>query len=298
MVKIEKLYKSYKFHRVLNGLDMHVKEGEVYGFIGENGSGKTTTMNILCNIIKKDTGLITINGGNKYRIGYLPESPMLFSYMNAHQYLEYIGACCEYPGDIKARNEELLKLVNLTDAANRKIKGYSRGMNQRLGLAAAIYLDPDIILLDEPTSALDPQGRAEVIKIILYLKSIGKTVILSTHILTDVERVADTVGILSGGVLIEQDNLAALQSRHSNNSIVITPLAANEQNHNKIMEIDFANVTPAGNGSYEIQVEDIEQDSVKLQNYLKENAVALSGYYVNKVTLEDIYLKAVGNNAN
>ena len=106
MVRIEKLYKSYKFHPVLNGLDMHVKTGEVYGFIGENGSGKTTTMNILCNIIKKDTGLITLNGGNKYRIGYLPESPMLFTYMNAHQYLEYIGACCEYPGDIKARNAE------------------------------------------------------------------------------------------------------------------------------------------------------------------------------------------------
>ena len=298
MVRIEKLYKSYKFHPVLNGLDMHVKTGEVYGFIGENGSGKTTTMNILCNIIKKDTGLITLNGGNKYRIGYLPESPMLFTYMNAHQYLEYIGACCEYPGDIKARNKELLKLVNLTDAANRKIKGYSRGMNQRLGLATAIYMDPDIIILDEPTSALDPQGRAEVIKIILYLKSIGKTVILSTHILTDVERVADTVGILHGGVLIDQDNLAAMLSKHSNNSIIISPLAGNEQIHKKIMEIDFGNVTPDGNGSYEIQVENIEQDGVKLQNYLKENDINLSGYYVNKVTLEDIYLKAVGNNAN
>ena len=171
-------------------------------------------------------------------------------------------------------------------------------MNQRLGLAAAIYMDPDIIILDEPTSALDPQGRAEVIKIILYLKSIGKTVILSTHILTDVERVADTVGILHGGVLIDQDNLAAMLSKHSNNSIIISPLAGNEQIHKKIMEIDFGNVTPDGNGSYEIQVENIEQDGVKLQNYLKENDINLSGYYVNKVTLEDIYLKAVGNNAN
>ncbi|NMA79350.1 MAG: ABC transporter ATP-binding protein [Clostridiales bacterium] len=298
MVKIEKLYKSYKFHRVLNGLDMHVKEGEVYGFIGENGSGKTTTMNILCNIIKKDTGLITLNGGKEYRIGYLPESPMLFTYMNAHQYLDYIGACCEYPGDIKARNEELLKLVNLTDAANRKIKGYSRGMNQRLGLASAIYIDPDIIILDEPTSALDPQGRAEVIKIIQHLKSAGKTVILSTHILTDVERVADTVGILHGGVLVEEESLETLLSRHSNNSISITPMANNEQIHNKILQIDFGNVYTDGKGSYNVLVEDLDKDGVKLQNYLKENDINLSGYYVNKVTLEDIYLKAVSNNAN
>lgn len=298
MVRIEKLYKSYKLHNVLNGLDMHVKEGEVYGFIGENGSGKTTTMNILCDIIKKDTGLITLSGGRPCKIGYLPESPMLFTYMNAYQYLEYIGACCEYQGDIKARNDELLELVNLTGAANRKIKGYSRGMNQRLGLAAAIYIDPDIIILDEPTSALDPQGRAEVIKIILHLKSIGKTVILSTHILTDVERVADTVGILHGGVLVEQEDLETLLSNHSNNSIVITPIQGNDELHNKIMGIDIGNVVPTSNGSYEIIVEDIEQDGVKLQNYLKENDINLSGYYVNKATLEDIYLKAVSNNAN
>lgn len=297
MIKIEQLYKSYKYHQVLKGLDMSVPSGSVYGFIGENGAGKTTTMNILCNVITKDSGLVTINDGAPYTVGYLPENPMLFGYMNASQYLEYIGACCNYQGNVKQRNAQLLQIVGLQRAAKRKIKGYSRGMNQRLGLAAAIYNDPDVIILDEPTSALDPQGRAEVMNIIAYLKSLGKTIILSTHILSDVERVADYVGILVGGKLIKQEPLDNLIGSGAGNTIVLMPQNNDESMQTKLLSSNLENISLNNFGDYEITVESKEK-GLDIQKYLYENGILIERYYIKRPTLEEIYLKAVNENAD
>ena len=297
MIRIQQLYKSYKYLQVLKGLDMNVKSGEVYGFIGENGAGKTTTMNIICNVLPKDSGIIEINDGKPTKLGYLPENPMLYNYMTANQYLTYISACCKYKGNVKQRNEELLQLVNLERAKNAKIKGFSRGMNQRLGLASVLYNDPEIIILDEPTSALDPQGRADVIALLQKLKAQGKTVILSTHILTDVERVADTVGILVGGKIVKEDKLSVLL--HDNKNVaVITPTVRSEQIHKAITSIDFARVSFSQNGEYEITLEDKTADAEKLQKYLSENSVVIDSYNIKQESLESVYIKAVKDNAN
>ena len=297
MIQINGLHKSYKYHQVLKGLDMHVKKGEVYGFIGENGAGKTTTMNIICNIITKDSGVITINGGAPYKIGYLPENPNLYNFMNASEYLSYIGACCKYQGNIKERNAELLRIVGLEGAAKRKIKGYSRGMNQRMGLAATIYNDPDVIILDEPTSALDPQGRADVMNLLAYLKNQGKTIILSTHILSDVERVADTVGILVGGKIIREESLKTMLGEN-NNIAVVTPLMRSEAVHNAFMSIDFAPVQFTPDGNYEIAFTNLAGGTEMLQKYLSEKGVVIANFHIKRASLEDIYIKAVSGNAN
>jgi len=200
MLKITGLTKSYKSFAVLKGLNLSIDKGDVYGFLGTNGCGKTTTMNIICNIIPKDSGDLAFESDG-LKIGYLPESPALFEYMNGFEYLDFIGACCEYEGAIKARTAELLQLTGMYNDAQRLINGYSRGMIQRIGIAAALYANPDLLILDEPTSALDPEGRAEVMAIISDLASSGSTIILCTHILTDVERVANKVGILRHGVM-------------------------------------------------------------------------------------------------
>jgi len=155
MLKITGLTKSYKNFSVLRGLNMNIEKGDVYGFLGTNGCGKTTTMNIICNIIAKDSGKIAFEN-ESIKIGYLPESPALFGYMNGFEYLDFIGACCEYEGDIKKRTAEVLHLTGMQFNAQRYIKGYSRGMIQRIGIAAALYAHPDLLILDEPTSALDP----------------------------------------------------------------------------------------------------------------------------------------------
>jgi len=213
MLRITGLKKSYKSFPVLTNLNMNIERGDVYGFVGTNGCGKTTTMNIICNIIPKDEGEIAFEN-DSVTIGYLPESPALYGYMNGFEYLDFIGACCEYEGDIKARTSEVLSVTGMLDGAKRLIKGYSRGMNQRIGIAAALYANPDLLILDEPTSALDPQGRAEVMDIISRLAASGSTIILCTHILSDVERVANKVGILNRGVMAVEGTLPEVRKRY------------------------------------------------------------------------------------
>ena len=207
MVRIRNLCKKYGSFSVLRGLSMDIEKGDVYGFLGRNGCGKTTTMNIITNIIPKDEGEISIGDGRPVKIGYLPESPVIYGYMTSREYLEYIAACCNYDGDVQSRVKEVLDIVGLTKAADRRAKVYSRGMTQRLGMGAAIIGKPELLIFDEPTSALDPEGRAEVIEIIERLKGMGSTIILSTHILSDVERVANRIGIMTNGALAEQGGL-------------------------------------------------------------------------------------------
>ena len=212
MLNITELTKSYNGFPVLKGLNMSIDRGDVYGFLGTNGCGKTTTMNVICNIIPKDSGNITFENEN-IRIGYLPESPALFGYMDGFEYLDFIGACCEFKGDIKSRTAEVLQLTGMYENARRYIKGYSRGMIQRIGIAAALYANPDLLIFDEPTSALDPEGRAEVIETISTLAASGSTIILCTHILTDVERVANKIGILRHGVMAVEGSLSDVKAR-------------------------------------------------------------------------------------
>jgi ABC-type multidrug transport system ATPase subunit len=160
------------------------------------------------------------NTGGSLILGYLPESPALYGYMNGYEYLDFIGACCNYTGGIKARTAEVLEITGMTDSAGRLIKGYSRGMNQRIGIAAALYAKPDLLILDEPTSALDPEGRAEVMNIITKLRDTGATIILCTHILSDVERIANKVGIMRNGVIAVEGNIKDVTERLGGKSVI------------------------------------------------------------------------------
>ena len=219
MLQIRGLVKSYKHHSVLTNLNMTLSKGDVYGFLGTNGCGKTTTMNIICNIIPKDEGEILFQDED-VKIGYLPEAPSLYGYMNGFEYLNFIGACCRYEGDIRERTAEVLEITGMTESADRRIGGYSRGMNQRIGIAAALYANPELLILDEPTSALDPQGRAEVMDIISRLKDTGSTIILCTHILADVERVANKIGILRNGVIAVEGGINEVKNRFGRDTVI------------------------------------------------------------------------------
>lgn len=295
MVKIKNLKKSYGSFPVLRGLDMNVPDGVVYGFLGRNGCGKTTTMNIICDIIPKDDGDVELGGGKPIKIGYLPESPTIFPYMTAAEYLEYIGACTEYEGDLKKRAAEVLDIVGLTAAAGRRTKGFSRGMIQRLGMGAAIFQKPDLLIFDEPTSALDPQGRMEVIEIINQLKSMGSTIVLSTHILSDVERVSDRIGIVKDGVIAEEGSLKEILRKHGGDVINLTVCNLTQEQKIILLRVDFARAEYNENtGLFRFGTDNAELAAKQLMKLLSDNEIIAESFNIGTATLEEIFGKVTG----
>lgn len=230
MLRITNLCKRFGDKEVLQGLNLSVPEHSIYGFIGKNGSGKTTTMKTILGLIKADAGQIIVNGEkvfygqtstNRY-IGYLPDVPEFYSFMTGPEYLRFCG---EISGMQKSENakrcRELLELVGLGDETHR-IKGFSRGMKQRLGIAQALLNRPKLLICDEPTSALDPVGRKEILDILLAVKD-QTTVLFSTHILSDVERICTDVAFLNNGVVEIQGKLSDIKTRFRSEAYLLEP---------------------------------------------------------------------------
>ena len=204
------------------GLNLTVNAGEVFGFLGPNGAGKTTTMNVLLGFVNATAGAAYLFGVNvrepiaRQRIGYLPEQTYYYKFLTAEEILRFYAKIFEIPaGEIEARINSVLKLVELDHARKRQIKTYSKGMQQRVGLAQALINNPDLLILDEPTSGLDPIGRMKVREIILRLKNEGKTVFFSSHELGEVETVCDRVAILSGGELKAEGRVDELTQKYN-----------------------------------------------------------------------------------
>lgn len=217
---LTKIYKGELEHKpvtALEDLNLEVLEGEVYAFLGPNGAGKSTTIKLLTRLIFPTSGRIMIRGRNMRdrsaldRIGFMPEQPSLYGYLTGREFLDYMGAIFKMNKAFrKTRAEELLRLVGLENGAGRAIRGYSRGMIQRLALAQALMNDPDLLILDEPMSNLDPIGRKDVRDIILNLKDQSKTIFFSSHILSDAEMIADRIGILNEGRLVQVGTMSEL----------------------------------------------------------------------------------------
>ncbi len=295
MVKIRGLKKAYGNFSVLRGLDMNINDGDIYGFLGRNGCGKTTTMNIIADIIEKDDGEIEINGGKPVKIGYLPESPMIFGYMTAREYLGYIASCVDYEGDIDKRVSEVIEIVGLANAADRRAKGFSRGMTQRLGMGAAILGKPDLLLFDEPTSALDPQGRLEVIEIINRLKEMGCTIVLSTHILSDVERVANRIGIMTGGMLAEEGALSDILKKYGGEIVNLTVKNLAREDKIALLSVDFARAEYDEKlNLFRFGSDNADETAKRLIKLLAERDMIAESFKIGTATLEEIFRKVAG----
>ena len=219
-LEISRLFKTYtgkKLAKVaaLQDLSLEVHTGEVFGFLGPNGAGKSTTIKILMGLLRPTAGSVSMFGKpvqdaqSRLKVGFLPENPAFYDFLTAREYLQFVGRTFSMKDEaVKSASIKLLELLDLTKAADRPMRGYSKGMIQRLGLAQAMLHDPDLYLLDEPMSGLDPVGRSLVKEIIKDLKSRGKTVFFSTHITADIEVVCDRVGIVAGGRLRTVDSVA------------------------------------------------------------------------------------------
>src|SRR5579862_7332996 len=205
-------------------LNLKVFAGEVFGFLGPNGAGKTTTMNVLLGFVNATGGAAYLFGVDvrepiaRQRIGYLPELTYYYKFLTAEELLRFYGRIFRIPsGDLEKRIDQLLKLVELDHARKRPIKTYSKGMQQRVGLAQALINDPDLLILDEPTSGLDPIGRMKVREIIQRLKRMGKTVFFSSHELGEVETVCDRVAIINQGQLMVEGSVSELVKKYNTN---------------------------------------------------------------------------------
>ncbi len=212
IVRVENIVKDFRpglglrRRRVLHGIRFNVREGEIFGFVGPNGAGKTTTLKILMGLIRATSGAASILGHDvgetAYRrhVGFLPENPYFYDFLTGREILAFYARLSGVPrAQMRSRVETLLEWVGLTEAAGARLRTYSKGMLQRIGIAQALVHDPQVVFLDEPMSGLDPIGRKQVRDLILRLRGEGKTVFMNTHILSDVEMLCDRVAIIVRG---------------------------------------------------------------------------------------------------
>lgn len=213
---------------ILKGVDLAIEAGDIYGFLGHNGAGKSTTMKIILGLLRPDQGHTVVFGERgssektRARIGYLGEEVGLYPNLNAMETLLLAGELFRLPKKIaRGRAEALVEQVGLAHASDRRTKQYSKGMRQRLGLATALINDPELLILDEPYSGLDPIGRRQLRELLLSLKAQGKTIMMSSHIVPDVEAVCDKVGILADGVIARVLDLNASRAQNSGDVEVV-----------------------------------------------------------------------------
>ena len=298
MITVRNLKKDFKAFQALKGIDLNVKKGEVYGFIGHNGAGKSTTMNILAGLSRPESGECVVNGMDVQKIrhpgdlnvGYLPEDPRFYPWMTARETLSYLGDANAAAN--RKRVEEMLRWVGLTDAENRRVGGFSRGMKQRLGIAAALMHDPSLLILDEPSSALDPEGRSDVLRLIAELKQMGKTVFFSTHILSDVERICDTVGIIASGKLVMEKPLEEMQKEHILPIFdveLISPIQRPAAE--KLKSLAGVKDVKVKDNSLFIYVNDTALLSRRLMAFFAGEEISVLSFGLRKHTLEDIFMK-------
>ena len=212
----------------LRDLNLKVAPGQVYGLLGPNGSGKSTALKIILGLVAATAGTSKIFGRDsrevrsREAVGFLPENPYFYKYLTGQETLRFYGKLCGLRGQkLKARTHELLDLVRLQDARNRRLGGYSKGMLQRIGLAQSLIQEPKLVVLDEPTAGVDPAGSREIRDLILDLKRRGITVLLSSHLLAQVQEICDRVGILAHGILVREGRVHDLLAIENQTELIL-----------------------------------------------------------------------------
>ena len=296
VLEITGLSKRFGSKQVLSDVTLSVPESCVFGFVGRNGAGKTTTMKSVIGLLKPDGGEITVcgekvtYGGAKTNrfIGYLPDVPEFYGYMNAREYLSLCGRVAGMkPAEIRQRSDELLELVGLSDEKHR-IKGYSRGMKQRLGIAQALINRPKLLICDEPTSALDPVGRREILDI---LKNAGgqTSVFFSTHILTDVERICDRVAFLEGGRIALSSNIEEIRRQYADTAVEVLP----ENPADAALLAEHFTDGEQSDGCFVLKNASAG-DAENLMKFLVENHIAVSRFEKKEPDLEKMFMEVIG----
>ncbi len=233
-VQVENLTKVFKtgFRKrplvAVRDLSFSVTAGEIYGLIGPNGCGKSTTMKVMLGLLKPTQGKTTIFGmdsevvASRQDVGFLPENPYFYKHLTGRETLHFYGRLCGLTGsELRDRTEAMLKLTGMDHAATRRVGGYSKGMLQRIGLAQAIIHDPRLLILDEPTAGVDPVGSRQIRDLVLELRQRGITIVVTSHLLEQMQEVCDRIGIMSNGRMVSEGNLNDLISVENQTEIIL-----------------------------------------------------------------------------
>jgi ABC-2 type transport system ATP-binding protein len=304
-IELRGLTKRFGDTLALDRLDLVVRPGVVFGFLGRNGAGKTTALRILAGLARPTAGTAHVLGHDVARasdvvraqIGFLPDVPGFYPWMTAREYLEFAGQLFALdPATIDARSDALLEMAGLASVTTR-VGGYSRGMKQRLGIAQALINAPSLLMLDEPTSALDPIGRREVLEMVASLRG-RTTVFFSTHILADVERVCDDVAILERGRVVASAGIDELTARAAANRLLVevegdgaAAVAGLLAGRAWLKSLDTAERT------LRMTVSDLPTAQREIPEAIASAGVALRRFEIEEASLEDVFVKLVGGTA-
>ncbi|MEI5990244.1 hypothetical protein A5881_001737 [Enterococcus termitis] len=291
LVKTDNLFKTYKEYHAVNEVSMTINKGDIYGFIGKNGAGKTTFIRLITQLIEKSSGNLTFNSANKMKMGAVIEGPVCYPYLSARDNLNYYAIQRNIKN--KKRIDEVLEFVGLANVDKKKVfKDYSLGMKQRLGIGLAILDNPEFLILDEPVNGLDPQGIVEIREIIHRLNTeFGTTILISSHILTELSLVASRYGIINEGSLIKEltsEELAeecgrSISLKSSTDSLTIELLSKN--NYQVEQKDDF------------IMVKAEKETMPAIAKLLFENNIYLTHFDYREENLEEYYLNLIDGRA-
>lgn len=298
MIRFRNLTKKFKDFYAVSNIDLEIRKGEIVGFLGPNGAGKSTTMKMLAYLLKPSEGEIWIRGNGELKklsshnrdylldnIGFLIENPAFYGNVTPRLVLKYYAKLKGYPRKkVNKRVEEVIAMFGMSDWIDKKIKTFSKGMRQKIGIASAIMHDPDIVVLDEPSTGLDPQARREVRDFILKLKKIGKTIFLSSHLLYEVSEVADRVAIINKGKLIACDTIDNLEAKGKKSIIHFELLDHSEEKIEDMLRDIREIVTPLTGIPSELVWVDYNEDSKVFQ-------IFFNGHPENQLNILETLLK-------
>jgi ABC-2 type transport system ATP-binding protein len=295
VLETRNLVKQYGRVEALKGVSLCAEKGEIFGLLGQNGAGKTTMVKILLGITRPSFGeawLLNEPAGTasvRKRVGYLPEDHRFPDYHTGYSLLDFYGALLEVPrAERQRRIPEMLELVGLKGRMHYKIRTYSKGMKQRLGIAQALLHDPEVVFLDEPTDGVDPVGRREIRSLMQRLKKQGKTIFLNSHLLGEVELVCDRVAILQTGEIIKAGETAVLTREH--NAFIIG-LAAGQEFPRADLQAKGYSVSPSGD-RWEIALSD-GQSIDPVVDLLRGRGLSIRHLEEKRISLEDLFIETV-----
>ena len=307
MLQIDHLNKSYGKFQAVSDLTLHIPQGDLFGFVGPNGAGKTTTIRIVCGLMKPNSGNVVINGVNalahreeiKKQIGYVPDFFGVYDNLKVKEYMDFYGSMYRMNSrEIEKIADDLLELVNLSDKKEVFVDTLSRGMKQRLCVARALIHNPALLVMDEPNSGLDPRARVEMKELLLNLKSMGKTIVISSHILSELSEMCNSIGIMDQGHLVAAGHIEdIMEGVFGGDKLIITLEEGRETALRIASEHVKVKVESAGEHELKLSHTMTKQEIAKMVGTRIAKDVGVTGCHKQEGSLESLFMRVTGESA-